>query len=68
MKERLPHKYDCMDNVQGVLKSCSDNDAKNLIKDLCDLIIYQKDTIKQQRVEIIALKHRQVWDTNNPKT
>jgi hypothetical protein len=29
--------------------------------ELYDLIVYQKDMIKQQRIEIIGLQHKQAW-------
>jgi hypothetical protein len=31
------------------------------IQELYELINYQKDIIKQQRVEIIGLKHKDAW-------
>ena len=61
MKETAPLKYACVDNLQEVVKNCQDDNAAKLIIELYDLIVYQKDIIKQQRIEIISLKHKEAW-------
>ncbi|NDB61149.1 hypothetical protein EB001_22320 [bacterium] len=60
-KETAPLKYGCIDNLQEIVKNCQDNNAAKLIMELYDLIVYQKDMIKQQRIEIIGLQHKQAW-------
>ncbi len=61
MKETAPLKYSYSDRYLEIVKNCKDNDAAKLIIELHDLIIYQKDMIKQQRIEIISLKHKEAW-------
>jgi hypothetical protein len=60
-KETAPLKYGCIDNLQQIVKNCQDDNAAKLIMELYDLIVYQKDMIKQQRIEIIGLQHKQAW-------
>jgi hypothetical protein len=60
-KQAAPLKYACIDNLEQIVKNCQDNDAAKLIIELYDLIVYQKDMIKQQRIEIISLKHKEAW-------
>jgi hypothetical protein len=61
MKETSPLKYAYIDRFTDIVKNCKDDDAAKLIIELHDLIIYQKDMIKQQRIEIISLKHKEAW-------
>jgi hypothetical protein len=55
-------KYEPMnkDRVDSIFKKC-DTETLDYIKELYELIKYQKDTINSQRIEIIALKHKQGW-------
>ena len=55
-------KYEPMNKnrVDAILKHC-DMETMGYIKELYELINYQKDTINSQRIEIIALKHKQEW-------
>ena len=61
MRERLEHKYDCLNKIENVIQNCKDNDAINLIIDLRELIFYQMHEIRNQRIEIIAMKHKNAW-------
>lgn len=61
IKETAPLKYSYIDRYPDIVKNCKDDDAAKLIVELHDLIIYQKDMIKQQRIEIISLKHKEAW-------
>ena len=58
---KISLKYACIDRMPEVIKKCVDDDAKCLINELHDLIIYQINTIKHQRLEIISLKHKEAW-------
>lgn len=61
MKEHIPLKYECLDRFQDVVKKCKDDDAAKLLIEMFDLIRYQMDQIKDQRMEIIAFKHKKAW-------
>lgn len=61
MRERLEHKYDCLNKIETVTQNCKDNDVINLIIDLRELIFYQMHEIRDQRIEIIAMKHENAW-------
>lgn len=61
MKEKIPLKYECLDRFQEVSKRCSDDEAAKLLIEMFDLIIYQMNEIKLQRMEIIGLKHKMFW-------
>lgn len=61
MKEHIPLKYECLDRFQDVVKQCKDDDAAKLLIEMFDLIRYQMDQIKDQRMEIIAFKHKKAW-------
>lgn len=61
MKEQIPLKYACMDRFKQVYESCSDQDIKNYLKELQDLIFYQMTIIGDQRLEIVAVKHQKAW-------
>lgn len=61
MKEHIPLKYECLDRFQETVKNCSDNNAAKLLIEMFDLIRYQMNEIKDQRMEIIGLKHKEAW-------
>jgi hypothetical protein len=61
MKETAPLKYNCLDGLSDKIKSCSDPKIASLLIDMYDLIIYQMNQIKEQRIEIIGLKHKEAW-------
>ena len=61
MKEHIPLKYECLDRFQDVIKSCSDDNAAKLLIEMFDLIRYQMNEIKDQRMTIIGLKHKESW-------
>lgn len=61
MKEKIPLKYECLDRFQNVVKNCTDNEAAKLLIEMFDLIAYQMNQIKEQRIEIVGLKHKQAW-------
>ena len=61
MKEHIPLKYECLDRFQDVIKQCKDDGAAKLLIEMFDLIRYQMDQIKDQRMEIIAFKHQKAW-------
>lgn len=56
-------KYEPMspDKVKLIMESYKHEQVYDYIMELYELINYQKDMIKQQRVEIIALKHKEAW-------
>lgn len=61
MKEDIYHKYNCLNKLDQIVKSCTDTDAINLILDMRDLIFYQMHEIRDQRTEIISMKHQNSW-------
>lgn len=61
MKEHIPLKYECLDRFQDVIKSCTDDNAAKLLIEMFDLIRYQMNEIKDQRMTIIGLKHKESW-------
>lgn len=67
MKEKIPLKYDCLDRFQEVVKNCTDDAASKLLVEMFDLIVYQMNEIKTQRIEIVGLKHQEAWKQYNSK-
>jgi hypothetical protein len=61
MRETAPLKYNCLDGLGDKIKSCSDDKIARLLTEMYDLIIYQMNQIKEQRIEIIGLKHKEAW-------
>lgn len=61
MKETAPLKYNCLDGLSEKIKSFNDPIISQLLIDMYDLIIYQMNQIKEQRIEIIGLKHKEAW-------
>jgi hypothetical protein len=47
--------------IQQILEIYGNEPIIEYIKELWSLISYQKDTIVQQRIEIIACKHKEAW-------
>ena len=58
-----PLKYNCFDKDlrSKILSQCADNEIKNHIKDLYELIFYQMSLINDQRREIVSFKHNDQW-------
>lgn len=56
-------KYECVNpsKVSDILTIYKNESSLDYIKQLWKLISYQSDIIKQQRVEIVALKHKEAW-------
>lgn len=61
MKEKIPLKYECLDRFANIVKNCKDDEAAKLLVEMFDLIAYQMNQIKEQRIEIVGLKHKQNW-------
>ena len=61
MKEHIPLKYECLDRFTDIVKNCTDDPAAKLLIEMFDLIRYQMEEIKNQRIEIIAYKHQKAW-------
>jgi len=61
MKEKIPLKYECLDRFSDVVKNCSDDNAAKLLVEMYDLILYQMNEIKTQRMDIIGMKHKIAW-------
>lgn len=56
-------KYNCLDNIDTILDTYKhDKTITNFITDLKNLIFYQMIEIRDQRSEIIALKHKFSWN------
>lgn len=56
-------KYEPMspDKVKLIMDAYKNEQVYDYIMELYEVINYQKDMINQQRVEIIALKHKEAW-------
>ena len=61
MKYNIPLKYECLDRYPEVLSRCNDDETKQLLIEMFDLIRYQMEQMKDQRMEIIAFKHQKAW-------
>jgi len=68
MKEKIPLKYACMDEIDSNIHFCKTHDPSfgysqlgRHLEELKELIIYQMQLIKEQRMEIVALKHGKSW-------
>ena len=61
MKDKIPLKYECIDRFASVVKKCTDDDAAKLLVEMYDLITYQMNEIKTQRMDIIGMKHKIAW-------
>lgn len=61
MKEKIPLKYECLDKFPDAVKNCKDDEMAKLLIEMFDLIAYQMNQIKEQRIEIVGLKHQQAW-------
>ena len=56
-------KYEPMSptKVKTIMESYKNEQVYDYIKELYELINYQKNMINEQRVEIIAMKHKEAW-------
>lgn len=56
-------KYEPMssDKIKTIMEAYKNEQVYDYIQELYELINYQKDIIKQQRIEIIGLKHKEAW-------
>ena len=61
MKEQLSLRYACLDQFDKVITNCLDENTKKYLFELKNLIVYQMDIIKEQRMEIVAYKHNKSW-------
>ena len=60
-KYNITHKYDCLNNIEQILQQCNNDDIKNFIIDLRELIFYQMHEIRDQRMQIISSQHKNAW-------
>lgn len=60
-KNNITLKYECLNDFENITNSCSDQNIKNLLYQLRDLIFYQMNEIKNQRMKIIAYEHKESW-------
>jgi len=61
MTKHILLKYECLNSLSDKIKSCSDDSIAKLLMEMYDLIVYQMNEIKEQRMEIIAFKHNKAW-------
>jgi myo-inositol catabolism protein IolC len=62
MKENYKPRFDVIRNsIPEIIDTCEDENIRSFIKELYDLIVYQKDVIKQQTIQIVAMKHQEAW-------
>lgn len=50
-----------MDDIPEIIKQCNNQKAIDLINNMQELIFYQMQEIRDQRTEIISIKHKQSW-------
>ena len=57
-------KYECVNpsKVDSIVTRYKHDEVLDYIKDLYKLIEYQRKLIKEQRKEIIAIKHKLAWN------
>ena len=61
MKHQIPLKYACLDKFTEIVKGCKDDNIARYLIELRDLISYQMEIIKEQRMEIVSSKHSEAW-------
>jgi hypothetical protein len=61
MKDHIHLKYECLNGLSDKIKSCSDDNIAKLLIEMYDLIIYQMHEIKEQRMVIVGLQHKEAW-------
>jgi hypothetical protein len=61
MKQNIVLKYECLDRFKETIDNCKDDNAVKLLIEMFDLIRYQMEEIKNQRIEIISNKHKKAW-------
>lgn len=56
-------KYEPMspDKVKTIMEAYKNEQVYDYILELYELINYQKEIINQQRIDIIAFKHKEAW-------
>lgn len=57
----IPLKYHCLDRFDEITSFCDNDKVKTLLNELRELVFYQMNEIKNQRIEIISLKHKSSW-------
>lgn len=62
MTKHLQLKYNCLDKYSEVLAKCENEEVKLLLVEMFDLIAYQMAQIIDQRMSIIAFKHKKAWN------
>jgi hypothetical protein len=60
-KEDLVPKYRFMDNFIRIYDAINNQEAKDLLDDMKNTILYQMEEIRKQRAEIIYVKHKYAW-------
>lgn len=65
MKDHSALKYECLDRFNHTVTNCKDNEASKLLIEMFNLIAYQMNQIKEQRIEIVGLKHKLIWSNKN---
>lgn len=66
MSNNIVLKYQCLDHFDEIVNELKDNQKMcNYLLDLRELIFYQMNEIKNQRSEIIAIKHKIAWKHYN---
>lgn len=64
MTKANPLIYRCFDDQDirdRILSKCTDNETKSHIEELYELIKYQCSVINEQRIIIVADKHKKAW-------
>lgn len=61
MKNNIPLKYACLDKFDSIYNNCDQENVRQLLSDLRTLVYYQMNEIKNQRMEIISVKHKDSW-------
>lgn len=60
--KNLNLKYACMDRLEKIIQDYKDNhEVHEMLTSLKDLVIYQMNEIRDQRLEIVAMKHNKSW-------
>lgn len=57
---KQPLKYSCLNRYNEILNNCENNDLKQLLIQMFDLVKYQMKEIENQRIEIIGLKYKKM--------
>lgn len=67
MKKTNPLKYDPVSptKVNEILTKYKSDDVLSYIKDLLNLIEYQRQRLSEQEKQLVALKHTEAWKHYN---